>query len=215
MKNDFVIKYFKILKNKRKYFILKRIFDILISLILILFFSPLALVVSIIIVIDSPGGVFFRQKRITQYKKEFYIFKFRTMFLNRENDLPVYANDVRITKAGKFLRKLKIDEIPQLFNVLLGNMTFVGTRPEIPKYVKKYSPEMFATLLLPAGITSEASVKFKNEEIYFKNKNECNDIYINKILPAKMKHNINYIKNCNFLLDLKIMIVTIFRIFCK
>ena len=158
--------YYEILRKKKGQLILKRIFDICASLVLIVLLSPIILFFSIWIKLDSKGPVFYRQERITQYGKVFRIFKFRTMVNNADKigNLVTSKNDSRITKVGEKIRKYRIDEIPQLFNVLIGDMSFVGTRPEVKKYVDQYTPEMYATLLLPAGVTSLASIEFKDED---------------------------------------------------
>ncbi|MFM1540708.1 sugar transferase, partial [Helcococcus ovis] len=209
-KNDKVKFYYDILKKRKLSLIFKRIFDIVLSSILLLLLSPVILILSIWIKLDSKGEIFFRQERVTQYGKIFRIFKFRTMVkdANKLGSQVTVSNDSRITKVGKFIRKVRLDEIPQLINVLLGDMTFVGTRPEVKKYVDNYTPEMLATLLLPAGITSEASINYKDEEkILTKNKN-VDETYIKIILPEKMKYNLESIKKQSFLYDISIMFKT-------
>ncbi|MCL2311171.1 MAG: sugar transferase [Firmicutes bacterium] len=213
MRNDYVKEYFELIKIKKKDLILKRIFDIVVSFLLLVIFFKLIILIAILIKITSKGKVFFKQRRVTQYGNFFNIIKFRTMDENTEYlGSLTCENDCRVTKFGRFLRKFKIDEIPQLINVLLGNMTFIGTRPEIPKYVKDYSDKMFATLLLPAGMTSYASIKFRNEEKCLKG---CDPdlVYMSEILPLKMEYNLEYLKNFNFLLDLKIFFLTIIKVF--
>ena len=215
MKNKEVKKYYEILKKKRSQLILKRIFDIFVSLILLIILSPILLILAIIIKIDSKGPVFYRQKRITKYGKEFRIFKFRTMIVDadKKGSLVTLKNDSRITRVGNKIRKCRLDELPQLINVLIGDMSFVGTRPEVKKYVDKYSKEMYATLLMPAGITSTASINYKDEdkilEKYTKAGEEVDSIYINRILPDKMKYNLKYIERFNILHDIKICIKTL------
>lgn len=166
MRNEDVKVYYESLSKKKISLFFKRIFDIVMSLIMIIITSPLLILLSIWIKLDSKGPVFYRQARITQYGEIFHIYKFRTMIVNADKlgTLVTTKNDVRITKVGNKIRKCRLDEIPQLFNVLRGEMSFVGTRPEVKRYVDSYTDEMKATLLLPAGITSVASVKFKNEE---------------------------------------------------
>lgn len=210
MKTDEVLKYYTILKKKRASLLLKRTFDIIVSSVLLLLLSPLMLIIAIMIKSDSHGEIFFRQKRITQYGEEFGIFKFRTMVHNAEKmGQLTYGNDSRITRSGRIIRKFRLDEIPQLINVFLGQMTFVGTRPEVKKYTDKYTDEMNATLLLPAGVTSMASIYFKDEgEIL--NKFEDVDIgYIQDILPKKMEYNLEYIKEFSLWGDIKIMLKTV------
>lgn len=215
MKNDEVKKYYDILSKNRLKLILKRLFDIVMSLFLIILLSPVLLIVSIWIKLDSEGPVFYRQERVTQYGKNFRIFKFRTMVVNADQigSLVTTQNDSRITKVGNKIRKCRLDEIPQLFNILTGDMSFVGTRPEVRKYVDFYTDEMQATFLLPAGVTSLASINFKDEEnmidLYIDEKKTIDKIYIDKILPAKMIYNLEYLKNFSFLLDFKICILTV------
>ena len=217
MKNKEVKYYYDILKKKRFQLFLKRIFDIFMSLILLILISPILLIIGIIIKIDSKGPIFYRQTRITKYGKEFKIFKFRTMVVNADKigSLVTTNNDSRITRVGSKIRKIRLDELPQLINILLGDMSFVGTRPEVKKYVDLYTDEMYATLLLPAGVTSKASIEFKDEdEIISKySKNDSVDnIYVKKVLPEKMKYNLEYLKNFNILLDLKLCINTVIKV---
>lgn len=215
MKNKEVKKYYDILNKKKFNLILKRIFDIVASLILLILISPVLLVLAIAIKIDSKGPVFYRQKRITTYGREFKIFKFRTMVVDadKKGTLVTLKNDSRITRVGNKIRKCRLDELPQLINVLIGDMSFVGTRPEVKKYVDAYSNEMMATLLMPAGITSLASIEYKDEdkiiEKYTKKGEEVDDIYIKRILPDKMKYNLDYIKKFNIIEDIKTCIKTV------
>lgn len=217
--NDEVRKYYAILKKKRISLFIKRIFDIIFSLILLVLLSPIIVFVAICIKLDSPGGVFYRQKRITTYGKEFHIFKFRTMVQNADQlgSSVTLQDDPRISRVGKKIRKLRIDEIPQLLNVLIGDMSFVGTRPEVEKYVSCYSNEMFATLLMPAGITSTSSIKYKDEDEviskYVALGEHVDEIYIKHILPEKMKYNLEYIEKFSFINDIKIMINTAIQVF--
>ena len=166
MRNEEVRKYHEILKRKRFTLMLKRFFDVVMSLLLLVLLSWLFLILAIWIKADSKGSVFYRQERITQYGKRFRIYKFRTMVSDADKigALVTTANDARITKVGSKIRKCRLDEIPQLINVLKGEMSFVGTRPEVEKYVREYSDEMKATLLLPAGVTSLSSIRFKEED---------------------------------------------------
>lgn len=215
MKNDKVKIYYDILNKKRFSLLLKRIFDIIMSFLLCVLLSPVFVAIAIWIKLDSNGPVFYRQKRITQYGKEFKIFKFRTMAVNADKigSLITTQNDSRITKVGKKIRKCRLDEIPQLFNILSGDMSFVGTRPEVNKYVEQYTDEMKATLLLPAGVTSLASINYKDEdEIISKYVNQLHsvdEIYIKKVLPEKMKYNLEYIDQFKLIYDIKICIKTI------
>ena len=217
MKNKKVKYYYDILSKKRLQLLLKRLFDILMSLILLIILFPILLIISIIIKIDSKGPIFYRQIRITKYGKEFKIFKFRTMVVDadKKGSLVTLNDDQRITKIGKKIRKIRLDELPQLFNILLGDMSFVGTRPEVKKYVDFYNEEMLATLLLPAGVTSKASIEYKDEDEIiskYSKKENIDDIYIKRILPEKMKYNLEYLKNFSILLDLKLCINTVLKV---
>ena len=153
----------------------------------------------------------FRQVRVTQYGKQFRIFKFRTMVNNADKigTQVTTKNDARVTKVGKFLRKCRLDEIPQLLNIILGDMTFVGTRPEVVKYVDKYTDEMMATLLLPAGVTSEASIQYKDEELLLAHADDADETYINEVLPEKMKYNLRSIETFSFSSDIRTMLRTV------
>ena len=215
MKNESVKVYFNILRKKKFGLILKRVFDFLFSFLGILILVPFFIIMSSIIKISSKGPVFFLQKRITQFGREFKIIKFRTMVTHAEQLGPQITsnNDSRITKLGSFLRKFRIDEIPQLFNILIGDMSFVGTRPEVLKYVKCYSDEMMATLLLPAGVTSKASIEYKNESLLLNKAQELDKTYIEVILPQKMEINLLALKEFSFLQDISIIIRTIVNIF--
>ena len=215
---ELVKKYYTKLNNRKVSLFLKLVFDKIVALAMLFFLSPLILFLSIWIKLDSEGPIFYRQKRITTYGREFEIFKFRTMVKDADKlgSAVTLQDDPRISKVGKKLRKVRLDELPQLINVLLGDMSFVGVRPEVEKYVVKYSDEMNATLLMPAGITSPASIHYKDEdeviEKYKKTGMSVDDIYINKVLPDKMKYNLEYIENFSFLGDFKIMIKTVFAV---
>ena len=211
MRNDKVKPYYELLKKRTGSLIMKRIFDIVMSLLLLMILSPVFLVVSIWIKLDSKGPVFFRQVRVTTYGKQFLIFKFRTMCENAEKkgSLVTVGNDSRITKVGEKIRHCRLDEIPQLLNVLAGDMTFVGTRPEVVKYVNAYSDEMYATLLLPAGITSVASIQYKDEDEILSKAKDPDDAYIHEVLPDKMKYNLASIENFSFLNEIKTMVNTL------
>lgn len=216
MKNNEVKVYYEILKHKKFSLTIKRVFDFFAALILLIILSPIMLVLAIMIKLESKGPVFYRQERVTKYGKKFRIFKFRTMVqdADKKGALVTMGQDPRITKVGSKIRKCRLDEIPQLLNVIKGEMSFVGTRPEVEKYVKEYSNEMKATLLMPAGISSRASIEYKDEdEIISKylNKGEkIDDIYVKRILPEKMKWNLEYIKKFNILEDIKICFKTVF-----
>lgn len=216
MQTEEVKKYYGILNSKKGYLIAKRIFDFALSLVMSLVFLPFIILVGIMIKIDSPGKIFFLQKRVTTNGKVFKIFKFRTMKENSEKLSGVTIdNDPRITKLGKYLRKFRIDEIPQIFNILTGDLSFVGARPESVKYVKEYSPEMYATLLMPAGVTSPASILFKDEAELLKGAKNPDETYVKDILPKKMAYNLKYIENCSLLYDIKVMFKTVIAVIKK
>lgn len=218
MKNKKVKEYYDLLKKKKFQLLLKRLFDICFSLILMLLLLPIFVILAILIKFDSNGPVFYRQKRITKYGKEFGIFKFRTMIINADKlgSLVTVNGDPRITRIGKKIRKCRLDELPQLINILIGDMSFVGTRPEVKKYVDCYTDEMIATLLMPAGVTSKASIEYKNEdeiiEKYVKKGEYVDDIYIKRVLPKKMKYNLEYIEKFNVITDLKLCIKTVVKV---
>lgn len=214
MKNDTVKKYYKSLAKKESTLIIKRMFDIWMSVFLLVFLMPVILVMAVLIKLDSKGPVIFKQTRVTAGNKDFTIYKFRSMV----NDAPklgtsvTVASDMRITKVGQFMRKYRIDEIPQLVNVLKGEMSFVGTRPEVRKYVDAYTPAMMATLLLPAGITSEASIMYKEEDELLASAEDADQVYIQDILPEKMKYNLKSIRKFSLLNDLATMIKTVIAV---
>lgn len=214
MQTDEVRLYYDCLKKKQISLLFKRVFDIFAATIMLVIISPILAIISIIIVKDSKGGVFYRQERVTQYGKKFKIFKFRTMVANADKigTQVTVSNDSRVTKVGEKLRKYRLDELPQLINIILGDMTFVGTRPESVHYVKKYTPEMYATLLLPAGVTSEASIKYKDEAVLLDKAGDVDKVYVEKVLPEKMKYNLESIRKFSFLQDIKIMIKTVFAV---
>lgn len=212
-----VQEYYDILSKKKHSLRLKRCFDVVVALIMLICFSPIMLVISAAIVLDSPGGVFYRQERVTQYGKMFRIHKFRTMVSNADKigTQVTVENDSRITKIGSILRKYRLDEMPQLVDILEGNMSFVGTRPETKKYVKAYTPEMRATLLLPAGITSEASIRYKDEAKLLEVGDDVDRVYVEKVLPGKMKYNLEAIKKFSFFHDIATMFRTVFAVLGK
>lgn len=214
MQTDAVRPYYDQLKKKEFSLFLKRIFDIVVSLVLIVLMSPLLLVLSILIVLDSKGGVFYRQERVTQYGRKFRIFKFRTMVSDADKigTQVTVSNDSRITRVGSVIRKYRLDEIPQLFNILLGDMSLVGTRPETTHYVKFYTPEMYATLLLPAGVTSEASIMYKDEADLLDKADDVDKVYIEKVLPGKMRYNLESISNFSFIKEIGTMFKTVLAV---
>lgn len=213
-----VKKYYKRLYRRRGSLLLKRGFDIVASFLMILLLSPVMLGIAIWIKTDSRGPVFFRQERITQYGRRFRICKFRTMVADAEKlgTLVTVEEDPRITRVGRKIRSCRLDELPQLFNILMGDMTFVGTRPEVLKYVEHYRPEWMATLLLPAGVTSSASVAYKDEDTVMQQYREqglpVDDTYIRYILPEKMRYNLKELSSFSLWNDLKILIKTVLAV---
>lgn len=214
MQTEAVKPYYEILQKKQISLIFKRLFDIVVSLIMLLILSPVFLVLAIAIKLDTEGPVFYRQVRVTQYGKEFRIFKFRTMVDNADKigSQVTVGGDSRITRVGKVIRECRLDEIGQLLNILGGSMTFVGTRPEVPKYVEKYTPEMWATLLLPAGVTSEASIRYKDEAALLDAAEDVDATYIQDVLPGKMKYNLRSIQEYSFFKDIETMFQTVFAV---
>lgn len=211
MQVEEVKKYYEILQKHKVSLILKRLSDIIVAGVLFVILSPLLLILAICIKLDSKGPVFFRQVRVTKYGKTFRIFKFRTMVNNADKvgTQVTTKGDVRITKVGKVLRGCRLDELPQLLNILAGDMTFVGTRPEVEKYVAYYTNEMKATLLLPAGVTSRASIEYKDEDKLLESAENADQVYIEQILPEKMKYNLQAIEQFSFWQDIKTMFATV------
>lgn len=213
MQTDEVRKYYDILRKKNFSLFWKRVFDIFVSALMLVVLSPLFLVLAIAIKIDSKGPVFYRQERVTQYGKHFRIFKFRSMVVNADKgSLVTIGQDSRVTKVGRFIRKCRLDEVCQLIDIFRGTMTFVGTRPEVPKYVSEYTPKMMATLLLPAGVTSLASIYYKDEAELLNGAEDTDKVYIEKILPAKMYYNLKAIEKFGFWRDIKTMFMTVFAV---
>ncbi|MDE7084831.1 MAG: sugar transferase [Clostridia bacterium] len=214
MRTEAVRPYYERLRKKNFSLFFKRVFDIFVSTVMLLLLSPLFLILAVAIKIDSRGPVFFRQERVTQYGKTFRIFKFRTMVNNADKmgSQVTVSNDMRITKVGKFIRKCRLDEVSQLIDVWRGTMSFVGTRPEVKKYVVRYTDEMLATLLLPACVTSEASIKFKDEDELLKDAENVDDMYVETVLPKKMEYNLQSLKKCGFWRDIGTMFKTVFAV---
>ena len=214
MKNEQVRHYYKILKKKQGSLIVKRGFDVVASLVMLILLSWLFLILAIAIKVDSHGPVFYRQVRVTTGNRDFRIFKFRTMVNNADKigSLVTTGNDSRITRVGAKIRKCRLDEIPQLFNIIGGDMSFVGTRPEVEKYVKHYTDEMKATLLMPAGLTSRASIAYKDEARLLDGATDPDAVYINRVLPEKMKYNLEGIEKASFKEDLYVLAKTIFAV---
>lgn len=216
MQTEQVRKYYDILKKKSMSLFFKRVFDVVVSLIMLVFLSPVFLVLAIAIKLDSKGPVFYRQERLTQYNKKFRIFKFRSMVQDADKgSLVTVGGDSRITRVGAFIRKFRLDELCQLIDVLRGTMTFVGTRPEVERYTKQYTPEMMATLLLPAGVTSLASIYYKDEAELIDNAEDADKVYVEDVLPEKMYYNLKAIENFSFFGDIRIMFMTVFAVLGK
>ena len=201
--------YYDLLKKKQFSLLNKQIFDFVTAGILLVLLAVPMTAIAVWIKTDSPGPVMYRQERVTTYGKHFMIHKFRTMVKNAEElgASVTSFDDERITKVGRKLRHLRLDELPQLFDVLQGNMSFVGTRPEAVEYVERYEPEYYATLLMPAGITSKASILYKDEEKLLKDAVDVDTMYLTQILPEKMRWNLKAIRE----LSLKQDIVTMFQ----
>ena len=218
MRNESVRPYYDRLRVRKKDLAAKRAMDVAAGAVLTVILSPVMLILAAAIKVDSRGPVFFRQERITQYGRSYRIFKFRTMVADADKKGPAVttSGDSRITRMGRLLRKCRLDELPQLFNVLAGDMSFVGTRPEVKKYVEAYTEEMCATLLLPAGITSRTSIAYKDEdevmEKYLKEGGTVDEVYIRHVLPEKMRYNLEYLKNFSIAGDIKVMIDTVFAV---
>lgn len=214
MRTEAVRPYYDILSRKKGTLAAKRAFDLVMASFLLILLSPVMLVIAIAVKLDSKGEIFFRQERVTQYGKIFKIYKFRTMVKDADKlgSQITTQNDARVTRIGRFLRKYRLDETAQLLNVLTGDMSFVGTRPEVPKYVEKYTDEMYATLLLPAGITSEASIMYKDEERLLAEAESADDVYVKQVLPQKMKYNLQYLIDFDIRTEITTMARTVFAV---
>ncbi len=211
MRTEAVRPYYESLSRKKFSLWIKRVFDVTVASVMLVLLSPVLLVLAFLIAKDSKGGVFYRQERVTQYGRKFRIFKFRTMVANADKigTQVTVQNDNRITKIGEKLRKYRLDELPQLFNIILGDMSFVGTRPESTHYVKCYTPEMYATLLLPAGVTSEASIRYKDEAELLDKADNVDEIYVKEVLPGKMKYNLEEIRKFSWWREIGTMVRTV------
>lgn len=211
LRSEAVRPYYDSLRRKRAQIAGKRCFDIVVSTLLLVLLSPLFLVLAIAIKLDSPGPVFYRQERVTQYGKRFRIFKFRTMCdrADQMGSAVTTGGDARITRVGAKIRDYRLDEISQLIDVLRGTMTFVGTRPEAVQYVDAYMPEMMATLLLPAGVTSTASICFKDEAELLNAADDVDKVYVEDVLPQKMEYNLQDLKDFSLPRDIRIMLETV------
>ena len=214
MRTDAVKPYYDILSKKSKSLFFKRVMDIITSLILIVILIIPMLIIAIAIKLSSKGPVIYKQVRVTTYGRHFRIWKFRTMVVDadKKGELTC-SDDDRITKVGKFLRKFRLDELPQIFHVLSGKMSIVGTRPEVPKFTTQYTKEMMATLLLPAGVTSLASIKFKDEAELLEKADNVDKAYVEVILPEKMKYNLEYIEKFSFKADFRLIFKTVAEVF--
>ncbi|MBE7003011.1 MAG: sugar transferase [Ruminococcaceae bacterium] len=206
--------YYEVLSKKRMSLFFKRVFDLVVGLILLVILAIPMMIIALAIKLDSEGPVFYRQERVTAYGRHFRIHKFRTMVSNADKigSAVTVGADSRITRIGSKLRKVRLDELPQLFDVISGDMSFVGTRPEVPKYVEQYAPKMLATLLLSAGITSEASIRYKDEDRLLNAADDVDKVYVEQILPGKMKWNLESIERFSFWRDIATMFRTVFSV---
>ena len=211
MKNEYTKQYVNLLNNSKFSLCVKRVFDVVVSFIILLLLSPFFLILAAAIKIDSKGPVFYRQIRVGRYNEDFKIFKFRTMVQDADKiGLPLtVGDDPRVTRVGHLIRKLRLDEFSQLLNVLNGTMSLVGPRPEVRKYVDAYTDEYMATLLIRPGITATSSIAFKDEDKILNSADNAEEVYVEKILPPKMKYNLEYMKNITLLNDIKIMFQTV------
>ncbi len=215
MHNDYVRKYYDILKKKELSLKIKRDADVIMAAVLLVVLAPVFAVLAVWIKLDSKGPVLFRQTRVTAFDKDFTIYKFRTMvdLAEQKGSRVTVAGDSRITDAGKKLRGLRLDELPQLINVLKGDMSFVGTRPEVRKYVDAYTPAMMATLLMPAGITSDASIRYKDEDRLLSGAEDVDYVYTHKVLPGKMKYNLRSLRRFSLINDIYTIVDTVVSVF--
>ncbi|MDO4614337.1 MAG: sugar transferase [Lachnospiraceae bacterium] len=214
LQTEAVRPYYEKLHRRMPELMLKRLFDVVMSAVLLVLLIPVFAVLAWKIHEDSAGPVFFRQVRVTQYGRTFRIFKFRTMVTDAEKlgTQVTVGGDSRVTEIGRILRKYRLDELPQLINIFLGDMSFVGTRPEVPRYVKAYSPEMYATLLMPAGVTSAASIRYKDEERLLDGAADPDQVYLTQVLPEKMEINLNSLKHFHCITDIATMAETVFAV---
>ena len=212
MQVEEVRKYYDYLKTKTLSLVIKRLFDIIVSLLMIIVLIPVFLLIALLIKLDSKGPAIFKQVRVTSYGREFKMLKFRSMVVDADKGSSQLTTgaDSRITRVGAKLRNNRLDELPQLFNILTGDMSFVGARPEVPRYVDQYTPEMRATLLLPAGVTSEASILFRDEYMLLEGKSDVGKAYVEGVLPEKMKYNLDSLKHFSFWSDIRTIFRTVF-----
>lgn len=217
LKTPEVRPYWEVLKKKRLQLVIKRLFDVIMSFLLLLILAIPMAIIALMIKLDSPGPIFYRQERVTSFGRHFRIHKFRTMVNNADKigTSVTIDQDKRITKVGSKLRDYRLDEFPQIFDILVGDMSFVGTRPEAVRYVERYKPEYYATLLLPAGVTSEASIRFKDEAKLLDSSESADDVYVEKVLPEKMKWNLETIRKFSIWRDLATLFRTVFAFLGK
>ena len=217
MKTEEVKPYYEALKKKRFSLVLKRAMDLVGGVVLLVLLAIPIAIIAVMIKLDSEGPVFYRQERITTYGKHFRIHKFRTMVSNADKigTAVTVGNDSRITRIGAKLRGCRLDELPQVLDLITGDMSFVGTRPEAEKYVEKYKPEYMATLLLPAGITSEASIRYKDEAELLEAADDVDRVYVEEVLPGKMKYNLESIRKFSVVSDIATMVRTVFAVLGK
>lgn len=217
MRTPEVRPYWEILNRKRGQLVLKRIFDLVVSLVLLVVLAIPMAIIALLIKKEDPGPALYRQERVTTYGKHFRIHKFRTMVVNADKlgTAVTVGADPRITKIGAKLRGHRLDELPQVFDVIVGDTSFVGTRPEAVKYVERYKPEYNATLLMPAGITSEASIRYKDEAKLLDAADNVDEVYVNEVLPAKMKWNLNSITRFSFFREILTMFRTVLAVLGK
>lgn len=211
MQTEAVRPYYDILSRKKAALFAKRAFDLTASCLLLVLLSPVLAALSVWVKLDSEGPVMYRQERVTQYGRLFRIFKFRTMVRNADKigALVTVDHDPRVTRSGRFLRKFRLDELPQLLNIITGDMSFVGTRPEVKKYVDCYTDEMMATLLLPVGVTSEASIRYKDEAALLNAAEDVDKTYVETVLPGKMAYNLQAIRDFGLLEEMKLLFRTV------
>ena len=209
--------YWEILNRKRGQLVAKRVFDLVVGVVLLIFLAIPMAIIAWMIKREDQGPVFYRQERVTTYGKRFRIHKFRTMVVNADKigTTVTVGNDSRITRVGKRLRQIRLDELPQVFDVIKGDMSFVGTRPEAVKYVERYQPEFNATLLMPAGITSEASIRYKDEDKLLNAADDVDRVYLEQVLPAKMVWNLESVRRFRFLREILTMFRTVLAVLGK
>lgn len=214
LRTEAVRPYYDHLKKHRVALGVKRVLDVFLACILFLILLPFLVIIGILVGVTSPGGIFFCQERVTTYGRRFRIIKFRTMVADAEKrgSQVTTKGDSRVTGIGRFLRKVRLDELPQLINIIKGDMSIVGTRPEVPRYVEQYTPEMMATLLMPAGVTSKASIEYKDEERLLSSTEDVDRTYVEEVLPGKMKYNLDYIMEYSLGKDLLLMVQTVLAV---